>query len=146
MKVKIAILIMLIFSTITSVATAANDNTTLIKASLQQFVTDWNNGNMNAAMNIYKEGEDTLLISDKMIKGSKNINQFWHDSYPTQASMGKMAFSDIEIKLLSAHYALAIGNWALQVPSEKNTGGIFSVLFEKTNHGWKSTVDHTTGL
>lgn len=116
-----------------------------VKKSLNQFVESWNQGDMNAALDIYKNSPQSSLISSSVIKGYAEIEKFWKTNYPNKDEMGKMAFSDIDVKLLSPKYAMAIGQWTLK-GTKNDTGGIFTVLFEKTDKGWKSVVDHTTGL
>lgn len=125
----------------------ADNDVSQIKSTLHQFTTDWNDGNLKKAMTIYDNSTKTKLISDStMIQGYPKITDYFKKNFPSQKEMGSMTFSDIQVKLLSTDHALAIGKWALQTLSGTTTHGIFSVVYKKTDKGWKIILDHTSGL
>lgn len=145
-KILAFILILFWSATCLGKAQETKSNTQLVKDSLNQFVISWNEGNIDDALEIYKKSSETQLISESVIKGYAQIVKFWKESYPEKEDMGTMTFSNIEVKQLSNRYAMAVGKWNL-TNVKNQTGGIFTVLFEKTDRGeWKAVVDHTTGL
>ena len=67
-------------------------------------------------------------------------------NYPNRAAMGTLSFSDLEVRPLDDRFAVLIGKYHLD-RSRKEGGvaeGLFSLVFEKTEKGWKIVVDHTT--
>jgi ketosteroid isomerase-like protein len=60
--------------------------------------------------------------------------------------MGTLAYSDLEVHPLDENFAVVIGKYHLE-RSKKDGGnveGLFSLVFENTDNGWKIVVDHTT--
>jgi ketosteroid isomerase-like protein len=73
------------------------------------------------------------------------VDEYKHD-YPTRAAMGTLAFTDLEVRPLTEDFAVVIGKYHLD-RNKKEGGpaeGIFSLVFEKTDKGWKIIIDHTT--
>jgi ketosteroid isomerase-like protein len=60
--------------------------------------------------------------------------------------MGQLTFSGIEILPLGTEYASVLGKWHLDRPRAAGgeAGGIFTLLFRKTETGWKIILDHTS--
>ena len=56
--------------------------------------------------------------------------------------MGILSFSNIKVKPLGRKYAFVTGKWEIQ-RAETELKGIFSLVFQKFNHGWKIISDHT---
>jgi ketosteroid isomerase-like protein len=57
--------------------------------------------------------------------------------------MGQLSFSDIDITVLAPDAALAFGHWHLKRGNDQ-TGGVFTLLFRKTNAGWRIVHDHSS--
>jgi len=66
--------------------------------------------------------------------------------YPNRAAMGTLTYSDLEVHVLDEKYAVVIGKYHLDRDKKEggNADGLFSLLFEKTDQGWKIIMDHTT--
>lgn len=117
--------------------------------TLDAFVDNWNKGDLQGAMNIYQNSTySKLVLESSVIRGYDDICRFWKEAYPDKSLMGKMTFMSVDVERLSPRLASAVGEWTLATPDGKNTGGVFTVLFQKTNWAgtWKAIVDHTTGL
>ena len=67
--------------------------------------------------------------------------------YPNRAAMGTLSFSELEAHPLDERFAVVIGRYHLERGKKEggNADGIFSLVLEKTDKGWKIIVDHTTG-
>lgn len=115
-----------------------------LNQNLQAMTKTWNEGNVKDFVKGYKDSDDTLYISNKIIHGYQNILKRYLQSYPTKNDMGTLSFSNVIVKVLSDQYAMVIGNWNLVRPVKGNIGGIFTLLYEKTPGGWKIIVDHTS--
>ena len=60
--------------------------------------------------------------------------------------MGTLTFSELEVHALSDDFAICLGKYHLD-RSKKDGGsadGLFSLVLEKTDDGWKIVLDHTT--
>ena len=60
--------------------------------------------------------------------------------------MGQLAFSDLEVDLLSSHVALVLGKWKLQRKQDDDLGGNFSLVFKKIDGSWLIIHDHSSAL
>ncbi len=106
----------------------------------------WNAGNLEAFASAYKDSPDTLFLSRDISRGFSGMVQTYHREYPTRASMGTLSFTDLEVHPLDEHFAVVLGRYHLD-RGKKDGGpadGLFSLIFEKTEAGWKIVVDHTT--
>jgi ketosteroid isomerase-like protein len=57
--------------------------------------------------------------------------------------MGKLEFSDLEIRQLGPEAALVLGRWHLERQSDE-VGGVFSLVFQRFPEGWRIIHDHTS--
>jgi len=106
----------------------------------------WNAGDLEGFTKGYKNSPETLFIGRQVSKGYAEILAEYKHDYPTQASMGTLGFSELEVHSLSETFAVCIGKYHLD-RSKKEGGpadGMFSLVFEKTDQGWRIVVDHTT--
>jgi len=125
--------------------TATRDELDIVKVILAQEKA-WNKGDLDGYAKGYKDSPDTLFIGRQVSKGYAQMLLDYHRNYPTQASMGTLGFSELEVHPLSDTFAVCIGKYHLD-RSKKEGGpadGLFSLIFEKTDQGWKIVVDHTT--
>ena len=85
-------------------------------------------------------------MGEKITRGLEEVRVRYQTHYPTRASMGKLTFSDLEVHMMDAAHAYVIGHWRLERNHEGggDTGGVFSLLFQKTAKGWKIILDHTS--
>jgi ketosteroid isomerase-like protein len=125
--------------------TATRQELDVVKVLLAQEKA-WNAGNLDEFAKGYKNSPDTLFIGHQISKGYAQMLNDYRKNYPTAASMGTLAFTDLEVHPLSETFAVCIGKYHLD-RSKKEGGpaeGLFSLVFEKTDQGWKIVVDHTT--
>jgi ketosteroid isomerase-like protein len=128
-----------------ALAAAAEDSTSQIKDALAKTVVLWNQGDIDAFMQTYKNADSIMYISSAgVIKGYKNIAQNYHNRYPTKQKMGKLNFMDIEVQQLAPNYASVVGKWQVTRSTGDNVGGIFTLLYEKESSQWKIILDHTS--
>lgn len=106
----------------------------------------WNAGDLPGYVKGYKDSPDTLFIGKQVSKGYAEILADYKHDYPTTASMGTLGFSELEVHPLSETFAVCIGKFHLDRSKREggSADGIFSLIFEKTDQGWKIVVDHTT--
>jgi ketosteroid isomerase-like protein len=125
--------------------TATQQELDVVKVMLKQEAA-WNKGDIDGFTEGYKNAPDTLFISRQITRGFEGMAATYHQSYPTRAAMGNLGFSELEVRPLGTNFAVCIGKFHLE-RSKKDGGsadGIFSLVFEKTEQGWKIILDHTT--
>jgi ketosteroid isomerase-like protein len=125
--------------------TASQQELDIVKVLLAQ-ESAWNRGDIEGFARGYKDSPDTIFLSRQLSRGYAGLVEQYHRDYPTKAAMGTLAFSDLEVRPLDDHYAVCLGKYELE-RSKKEGGraeGLFSLVFEKTEKGWKIIIDHTT--
>lgn len=106
----------------------------------------WNNGDVDGFAKGYKDSPETLFISGTVNRGYAEMVANYHRDYPTKAAMGTLAFSELEVHPLDERFAVCLGKYHLERGKKEggNANGLFSLVLEKTQQGWKIVVDHTT--
>ena len=125
--------------------TASPTELAVIKVLLAQEKA-WNSGNIDSFVQAYKDSPDTLFLSGSINRGYAGMLDSYHRQYPNRAAMGNLGFSELEVHPLDDHFALVIGRYHLERAKKEggNADGLFSLIFENTDKGWKIVLDHTT--
>jgi len=126
-------------------AQSSSDDETAIRKVLAVQVQAWNDGDIDSFMNSYDNSPDTTFVSNQVHKGYPEVLARYKKQYPTTEKMGSLEFSELEVRLLGNDYAYALGRFHLE-RSAKDGGpvsGIFSLIFNKREDGWKIILDHT---
>jgi len=129
----------------TPLKTASQQELDVIKVLLKQ-ETAWNRGDIDSFAEGYKNSPDTLFINNQIQRGFSGLVAAYHRDYPTREAMGQLTFSELEVHPIDEKVATCVGKYRLE-RSKKNGGnaeGLFSMVFEKTENGWKIVIDHTT--
>jgi len=106
----------------------------------------WNEGDLEGYAKGYKDSPDTLFVGKQISRGYAQMLEDYKHNYPTKSSMGTLGFSELEVHSLSDTFAICLGKYHLD-RSKKEGGpadGLFSLVLEKTDQGWKIVLDHTT--
>ena len=113
----------------------------------------WNSGDIPAFMSSYEDSPETTFVGSTSInKGFKPILERYKAGYANKDQMGKLTFTDLEVRLLPTaagptEYAIVTGKFHLD-RSAKGTAtkddGIFSLVWRKGPGGWKIVLDHTS--
>jgi len=107
----------------------------------------WNRGDIDGFAEGYKDSPETLFIGGSGIqRGYASMKENYKRNYPTKEAMGQLSFLELEVHAIDEKVAVCIGRFKLE-RSKKNGGnaeGLFTLVFEKTDAGWKIVVDHTT--
>jgi ketosteroid isomerase-like protein len=115
-----------------------------IRAVLEAQVKAWNIGNIDEFMQGYWQSDSLRFASGGSVKrGWKITLDRYKKGYPDKAAMGTLAFTELEMTMLSADAALVFGKWELTREKDK-PGGLFTLTFRKTPQGWKIIHDHTS--
>ena len=144
---KISILFCILFLAMT-VSTFAQTKDEKTKAAIRKVMDEqtaaWNAGDIEGFMQGYWNSPDMKFVSgENVARGWQAALDRYKKNYDSQAKMGILTFSDLEITLLSKDSALVLGNWALQRDPD-NPKGKFTLIFRKFKTGWKVIHDHTS--
>ncbi len=126
----------------------AHAQTTAITSMLNQSVSDWNRGDLDAFASSYKNSPDILFIGPQSSRGYAQMLAHYKARYPTRASMGTLSFTQLDVQPLDATFATVTGHFHLErTPSGGgNADGFFLLVVENTPTGWKIVRDDTTPL
>jgi len=123
-----------------------------IRASVAAQADAWNHADIPTFMQTYEDSPDTTFIGATLRKGYGPILERYKKSYTTPEQMGKLTFSNLEIRFLpsscgSVEYAVVTGAFHLDRAAHgeaKKDDGIFSLVWRKGPQGWKILLDHTS--
>ena len=115
-----------------------------IRAVLDAQTAGWNRGDIEGFMDGYARSPDIVFISgDSLTHGWQTVLDRYKKGYDTREKMGTLAFSDLEINVISKDAAIVIGRW--QLTREKDTPkGRFTLIFRRRAEGWRIVHDHTS--
>ncbi|HEY6244330.1 MAG TPA: DUF4440 domain-containing protein [Pyrinomonadaceae bacterium] len=138
-------LILLLFHTY-NLANAQTDQKSIdaIKAVINAQRDAWNRGDIEGYMEGYDKSDNTVFVSgDNVNRGWNTVLERYKRSYDSREKMGQLEFSDLEITLLSEDSAVVLGRWLLK-RSKDEPHGRFTLIFKKTQSGWRIIHDHTS--
>ena len=121
-------------------------NEQAIRAVLDRQVADWNRGDVRAFMEGYDNSDATLFVGASVIRGYQRVLENYLTRYATKDQMGRLTFSNLEVRPLGQEHALVLGNFHLERSEAGggNSDGIFTLTFEKKQGAWKIIADHTS--
>lgn len=122
----------------------AQDDSSAIKDVMNKQIEAWNRGDIDGFMQTYWKSDSLTFVSSPPTYGWQATLERYKRAYPDTATMGKLSFNLLNLKLLSPEYYFVIGEWHLKRTQQKDIGGYFTLLFKKINGEWVIVVDHTS--
>jgi len=115
-----------------------------IKAVLTDQADAWNEGDIEGYMAGYWRSPDLRFASGGEVqRGWEATLERYQRRYGAPEKMGRLAFTDLEIDVLSADAALVFGRWTLFREADQPTG-LFTLTMRKFDDGWKVAAAHTS--
>jgi hypothetical protein len=137
-------LLLVFFILVSSRTFAQSKNEIKIREILERQSNSWNQGDIEGFMNGYWENDSLMFIGKSGVTyGWTNTLNNYKKNYPDTVSMGKLAFTLIQLKELSKKYYQVTGKWFLK-RSIGDIGGHFTLLFKKINGHWVIISDHSS--
>jgi len=125
------------------VASQSQDEAAVRKVLSDQSVA-WNQGDMNSFMKAYWQDDSVMFIGKSGVTyGWNKVLDNYKKNYTDTVSMGKLTYTLISVRQLSAEYFNVVGKWHLQ-RRIGNLDGHFTLLFRKINGKWMIIEDHTS--
>ena len=127
---------------------AQEPSVTAARQQIEQVLADqakaWNGGDIVHFMAGYARTPDLRFASGGTVThGWQETLDRYEQRYPDRAAMGTLTFSDLDTTVLSPDAAVVFGHWRLKtVKGEPN--GLFTLLFRRTDAGWRIVADHTS--
>ena len=115
-----------------------------VRAVLDAQRDAWNRGDLEGYMDGYDRSPATEFVGgDTITRGWQTVLERYQRKYDSREKMGVLAFSEIEITVLSKDAALVLGRWRLKRASDE-PHGTFSLLFRRKQAGWRIVHDHSS--
>jgi beta-aspartyl-peptidase (threonine type) len=126
--------------------TALADDEKDIRKVLDDQAVAWNKGDLVGFMTGYWKSKDLTFVSGKdATRGWDETLERYKKRYQAKGKeMGKLKFSDVDVRILADGIALVTGKWELGLAKEK-VGGRYSLVLKKFDAGWRIIHDHTSG-
>lgn len=125
--------------------TASREQLDCVKIVLAQ-QDAWNKGDLDGYLSHYKNSPDTQAVLATLVRGFDNIRNAYRQNFPNKDAMGTIEDSEVDVKELDDHFAIATGKYHLN-RSKKGGGsveGTFMEVFEKTPNGWQIVYSAST--
>ncbi len=104
----------------------------------------WNRGDLEGFMKGYWKNDSLRFIGKSGITyGYTNTLNNYKRGYPDTAAMGKLQFTILVVKKLSARYYEVVGKWYLK-RSIGDVSGHYTLLLRKINSNWIIVSDHSS--
>jgi uncharacterized protein (TIGR02246 family) len=117
---------------------------TAIRGVLDAQVAAWNRGDIEGFMDGYARSDNIVFLSgDSLTHGWTVVLNRYKKNYDTREKMGTLAFSDLEINVVSKDTAVVIGRWQLTRAGDTPQGR-FTLIFRRRAEGWRIIHDHTS--
>ncbi len=115
-----------------------------IKLAISEQQDAWNDGDIELFMSWYLDSPEMGFVTSKgLLKGYGQLLSRYQKSYPNKEKMGRLEFELLDYKPLGDNHALLIGAWVLHRDGD-TPQGYFSLVWERTEKGWKIVNDHTS--
>lgn len=123
------------------------DDQTAIGQLIQQQSHAWNAGDIDRFMEVYwKSDQLTFSSGGNVTRGWDATIARYKERYPDKATMGQVAFTELEFLRLDENAMQVLGVWQLRRELDP-IGGRFTLIFRKqADDGWRIVHDHTSVL
>ncbi len=120
------------------------------RAAIDRLLADqveaWNAGDIPGFMQGYWESDSLRFASGGSVQqGYQTTMDRYYRSYPDRQTMGTLAFTLEEVRILSPEWATVFGRFHLaRDPAIGDARGLFTLMFRKFPEGWRIVSDHTS--
>ena len=110
---------------------------------LAQQKISWNKGDLESFMSHYWQSDNfTFQSGGNRLEGWESLRLRYQKNYAGE-KMGKLNFTDLDIKVLSRDIVLVLGRWEVRT-EDSLKGGLFTLVIQRKPEGWRIIHDHTS--
>src|SRR5580698_2663202 len=115
---RLTILLLIVVGASVHAQTSGGDEAA-IRSVIAMQVAAWNRADIPAFMQTYENSPETTFVGSTVRKGYEPILERYKQAYATPEQMGKLTFSNLEVRLLpgvcgAVEYAAVTGNFHLE--------------------------------
>ncbi len=126
------------------VAAHADRDEAAIRAVLSAQVDAWNRGDVDGFMRGYWRDEALRFAAGgEVVTGWRTVRDRYATAYADRAAMGELAFSDLDVRVITSDHAIVYGAWALARETDR-LSGLFALVFQKIAGDWRIVSASTT--
>lgn len=115
----------------------------IIVATLNAQAAAWNEGNLQAFMDIYWNDDDLKFVSGTSItRGWTATMKRYRDRYSGETGLGVLSFEKTDVELVTDDVAVVTGRFN-HVKGEDASSGVFSLVMKQADGVWRIVHDHT---
>ncbi len=104
----------------------------------------WNAGDIETFMQGYLNSDSLRFVgAGGEVRGWQSTLEKYQQGYPDREAMGTLSFELREIQMLGRKHALIFGAYTLERENDQPTG-LFTLIAENTEDGWRLIHDHTS--
>ena len=129
-----------------NINTNNQDVCSIIRTLMNNQITSWNNGDIDAYMDFYWKSDSLQFIGSKgLTYGWDNTLLNYKKSYSTKEEMGTLSLDNLNCKDLKNNSYLINGKWYLKRNEElKDLNGHYTLIWKKIDGQWKIIYDHSS--
>ncbi len=141
---RLALLISLAAGLTQCGAREARDPGPEVRALLAEQVAAWNRGDIEGFMQGYWKSPELRFASGGGVTlGWQPTLERYKKRYGDRATMGTLAFTELDVRPAGDDGALAFGAWRITRESG-SPHGLFTLFLRRTAEGWRVVHDHTS--
>ncbi len=134
-------------SLLAACTTTSITDASAIEAVLHRQQSAWNRGDIESFMaeGYWQSSELSFYSAGRVSKGFDSVLAGYIRRYREGgAETGQLEFSELDIDVLSADAAVVRGRWDVDFAAKTDVGGLFTIIFRKTDGAWRIVHDHTS--
>lgn len=121
-----------------------HEDSLAIDALMKAQEAAWNIGQIEEFMKPYWQSDSLRFIGKQGVQHGWNATlERYKKTYPDQATMGRLAFENLEFNRLDDRHAFVLGRWTLY-RTQDTLGGHYTLLWKKINNKWVIVADHSS--
>lgn len=105
----------------------------------------WNRGDLVGFMDGYWESDSLVFVgSSGLTAGHQATLERYQNSYPNQAAMGTLTFTNVAWQGLGAEAGWLVGRWSLSKSMGDGAQGMYTLLWRVVEGRWVIVADHSS--
>ncbi|MDZ7627894.1 MAG: nuclear transport factor 2 family protein [Parvularculaceae bacterium] len=113
----------------------------VVKGVLSANAAAWNEGNLSAYLAGYDESVDVrLVVGPEVATGFNSVRKYYETMVANVGAMGRMSFSDLDVKMTSREIATVVGRYAHDSGASRSAGAM-TIVMKQIDGRWRIVQD-----